>query len=120
MGSLRIIVVEDDALIRLDLATQLRAAGHSVVGTADSATAAVRAVERERPDLVLMDVRLVGEHDGVAAATEIWQRFAIRSLFVSANLDPAARTRAAAANPLGFLDKPFTREGLLAAVGSGG
>jgi CheY-like chemotaxis protein len=120
MGSLRIVIVEDDAFIRLDLATHLRTAGHSVVGTADSAAGAVSAVERERPDLVLMDVRLVGDRDGVEAATEIWQRFAIRSLFVSANLDADARTKAAAANPVGFLEKPFTRERLLAAVGGGG
>jgi len=66
-----------------------------------------------------MDVRLVGDRDGVEAATEIWQRFAIRSLFVSANLDADARTKAAAANPVGFLEKPFTRERLLAAVGGG-
>jgi len=44
MGSLRIVIVEDDAFIRLDLATHLRTAGHSVVGTADSAAGAVSAV----------------------------------------------------------------------------
>jgi CheY-like chemotaxis protein len=115
----RIVVVEDDVFIRLDLITHLRAAGHTIVGTADSAAAAVRIVEHERPDLVLMDVRLMGERDGIEAATEIWQRFAIRSLFVSANLDAAARAKASAANPVGFLEKPFTPSGLLAAVAAG-
>jgi two-component system, response regulator PdtaR len=119
MSNHRIVVVEDDVFIRLDLTTQLRAAGHTVVGTADSAAEAVRVVEHERPDLVLMDVRLVGDRDGIEAATEIWQRFAIRSLFVSANLDAAARAKASAANPVGFLEKPFTPNGLLAAVAAG-
>jgi CheY-like chemotaxis protein len=73
-------------------------------------------VERVRPDLVLMDMRLIGEGDGIDAALEIWQRFGIRSLFVSANLDPGARAKAASANPVGFLEKPFTRTSLLAAV----
>src|SRR5262249_934240 len=72
--------------------------------------------ERERPDLVLMDVRLLGDRDGIDAATEIWQRFAIRSLLVSANLDTAARSKASAANPIGFLEKPYSPTSLLAAV----
>ena len=116
MGNLRIVVVEDEIFIRLDLMTHLGAAGHMVVGTADCADEALKTVERERPDVVLMDVRLAGERDGIDAALEIWRRFAIRSLFVSANLDSAARARAAAANPIGFLEKPFTRANLLAAV----
>jgi CheY-like chemotaxis protein len=116
MGNMRIVVVEDDVFIRMDLTTHLRAGGHTVVATAASAADAVRLVERERPELVLMDVRLIGDRDGIEAATEIWQRFKIRSLFVSANLDPAARARAAAANPVGYLEKPFTSHGLLAAV----
>jgi len=116
MGNHRIVVVEDDVSIRLDLMTHLRSGGHAVVGTADSAADAVRVIERERPDLVLMDVRLLGDRDGIDAATEIWQRFAIRSLLVSANLDTAARSKASAANPIGFLEKPYTPTRLLAAV----
>jgi DNA-binding NarL/FixJ family response regulator len=116
MGTKRIVVVEDEIFIRLDLMTHLGTAGHAIVGTADSADDALATVERERPDIVLMDVRLAGERDGIDAALEIWRRFAIRSLFVSANLDSAARSRAAAANPIGFLEKPFTRANLLAAV----
>ena len=116
MENLRIIVVEDDLFIRLDLMTHLTAAGHTILGTADSAAGAVRLAEREHPDLMLMDVRLIGEGDGIDAATEIWRRFAVRSLFISANLDAGARARAAAANPVGFLEKPFSPHGLLAAV----
>lgn len=118
MATQRVIIVEDDVFIRFDLMTHLMNAGHSVVGTADCASDAVRLVEQERPDLVLMDVRLIGEADGIDAATEIWRRFNVRSLFISANLDAAARARAAAANPIGFLEKPFTPSGLLAAVGT--
>jgi CheY-like chemotaxis protein len=119
MASLRIIVVEDDVFIRLDLMTHLRAGGHTVVGSAASAAEAVRLAERERPELILMDVRLAGDRDGIDAATEIWQRFAIRSLFVSANLDARARAKAAAANPVGYLEKPFSPHSLLAALAAG-
>jgi two-component system, response regulator PdtaR len=116
MGNLRIVVVEDEVFIRLDLMTHLQLAGHHVVGTADSARGAVRIVDRERPDLVLMDVRLIGDQDGISAAIQIWEQFGIRSLFVSANLDAAARAKAAAANPVGFLEKPFTASRLIEAV----
>jgi CheY-like chemotaxis protein len=118
MASLRIIVVEDDVFIRMDLVTHLRAGGHTVIASADSAAEAVRLAERERPELMLMDVRLAGDGDGIDAATEIWRRFAIRSLFVSANLDAGARAKAAAANPVGYLEKPFSPHSLLAAVSS--
>jgi DNA-binding NarL/FixJ family response regulator len=118
MDNLRIVVVEDEAFIRLDLITHLQAGGHQVVGTADCAADAVHVVEQKRPYMVLMDVRLIGERDGIHAATEIWQRFAIRCLLVSANLDAGARARAAGANPIGFLEKPFNKNSLLAAVGA--
>jgi two-component system, response regulator PdtaR len=120
MGNLRIIIVEDDVFIRLDLMTHLTSAGHTVVGTADSAAEAIRVTGSEHPDLVLMDVRLLGEGDGIEAATEIWRRYAVRSLFVSANLDAGTRARAAAANPVGFLEKPFSPDRLLAAVVANG
>src|SRR5262249_36216416 len=116
LGNHRIVVVEDDVFIRLDLVTHLRAAGQAVVGTADSAAEAVPVVGRERPQLVLMAVCLLGDRDAIDAATEIWQRFAIRSLLVSANLDTATRAKASTANPIGFLEKPYTPRGLLAAV----
>lgn len=116
MRKLRVVVVEDEVFIRLDLMAHLRDAGHEVVGTANSAATAVRTVEQQRPDLVLMDIRLAGDQDGISAAVDIWNRFGIRSLFVSANLDAGVRARAAAANPVGFLEKPFTAEGLAAAL----
>jgi two-component system, response regulator PdtaR len=118
MANLRIGVVEDDVFIRLDIVTHLKSAGHNVVGTADSATGAVQMVGKETPDIVLMDVRLLGERDGIDAALEIWDRYGVRCLLVSANLDAATRAKAAPANPLGFLEKPYTPSGLLEAVAS--
>lgn len=114
--SLRIVVVEDEPLVRLDLEMLLSAAGHEVVGAVDSADQAVAAAARERPDLMLMDVRLQGARDGIDAAIEIWESLGIRSLFASANLDPSARSRASRANPVGFVEKPFVGAKLLAAL----
>jgi two-component system, response regulator PdtaR len=63
-----------------------------------------------------MDIRLVGAKDGVDAATEIMSRLSIPSLFVSAFTDEATRSRAAPAQPLGWLTKPFTVEQLVESV----
>ena len=102
--------------MRLDIEAMLTAAGHDVVAAADTAEAAVAIAEKERPDLMIMDVRLLGGGDGVNAAIEIWERFGIRSLFASANLDSTMRARANRANPVGFVDKPFLTATLLAAL----
>lgn len=116
---LRVVVVEDEPFVRLDIELALETAGHQVVGTADSADRAVELAQTQRPDAMIMDVRLHGSRDGVDAAIEIWQRFGIRSVFASANLDKELRTRAAAANPLGFVDKPFVSSTLVAALSAG-
>jgi two-component system, response regulator PdtaR len=103
----RVLIVEDEIFIQLDLERELIAAGFTVVGITDTADDAVRLAARENPDVVLMDVRLRGTRDGVDAALEIWERLGIRSLFISGNIDQALMARAAAAEPLGFVHKPF-------------
>jgi DNA-binding NarL/FixJ family response regulator len=61
-------------------------------------------------------IRLVGKRDGIEAAIEIWQRFGIRCVLVSANLDAQNRLRAVAAEPWGFVEKPFSHDELVTAI----
>jgi two-component system, response regulator PdtaR len=110
--SLRVLIVEDEFFISLDMQNMLQALGHVVVGTAVSADEALRVAQRERPDIALVDIRLVGSRDGIEAAEEILRSFGVRSLFVTANADPDTRARAQAVQPLGFLEKPVTVERL--------
>jgi two-component system, response regulator PdtaR len=112
----RVLVVEDEWLISVQLEQMLTAAGFDVAGTVADAAGAVALAGRERPDLVLMDIRLRGPADGIEAAREILDRFGIRSLFVSAHSDPATVARGGAARPAGWLSKPFTEAELLQAV----
>jgi two-component system, response regulator PdtaR len=86
--------------------------GHAVVGIAVSAADAVRMAQSERPDVALVDIRLIGARDGIDAAEKILRRFGVPSLFVTANTDPHTRGRAQAVHPLGFLDKPVTAQRL--------
>ena len=114
--ALNILIVEDEFFIALDAQEQAEQLGHRVVGIAVSADQALAIIERERPDVVLMDIRLTGGRDGIDAAREIRERFGIQSIFVSANTDPSTRRRAEALGPLAFLEKPLTRDRLSQAL----
>ncbi len=114
----RLLIVDDEWLISMQLEQMMTTAGFEVVGTAATAADALALADRERPDLVLMDIRLHGPVDGIDAACQIMDRFGIRSLFVSAHSDAGTMTRSLAARPAGWLPKPFTEAELLQAVRS--
>lgn len=111
----RILVVEDDYLVALTICDLLSGAGYEVLGPAVSGEEAIGVALEALPDLVLMDIRLAGDMDGVDAALEL-ARSGIRSLFVSAHSDPLTRSRGDAASPYGWVEKPFTDTQLLNAV----
>ena len=69
---------------------------------------AIRLAGEILPDIILMDIRLAGEMDGITAAREIRERFGIGSIFMTANSDPATRALAENARPLGFMAKPYS------------
>jgi CheY-like chemotaxis protein len=113
----RILLVEDDYFVALSSEDALSDAGHDVVGVAANADDAVALAGAERPDLVVMDIRLSGLRDGIDAAKEIRDRFAIPSIFVTAQADPGTRQRGEReAHPLGWLMKPFAASELADAV----
>ena len=112
----RILIVEDEFLIALSTEEALLAEGFDVVGVAATFEQALSIAERERPDLVLMDIRLASSRDGVDTAIEIRRRFGLASLFTSANQDPENVARAQVAEPVGWLPKPYNIESLIAAV----
>jgi CheY-like chemotaxis protein len=112
----KILIVDDELWAALDMEWVVQTLGHEAIGPATTAEQAIELAGRMRPDLVLMDIRLANDSDGVTAAIEIRQRFDIPSLFVSAHGDQMIRSRAAAARPLGFIEKPFTPDALALAI----
>lgn len=112
----RVLVVEDDWLIAAQIQTCLSAAGFDVTGVAVEPSEALRLARAVPPHLVLMDIRLLGDADGVELAKQLWKELGLRCLFVSANIDAGTKPRAAEARPLGWLPKPFTEAELIAAV----
>jgi len=102
-----VLIVEDEALIGLDLKKKLEQAGYSVPLIADNAADALLGVERLRPDLVLMDIRLRGPQDGIEAAEQIRRSFHVPVMFVTAHADRDTLERAKITEPFGYIVKPF-------------
>lgn len=111
----RIMVVEDNYFVALTIENALMDAGYEVLAVLDSGEAALESVAELKPDLVLMDIRLAGELDGIDTAIAL-QRQGVVSLFASAHFDDAMKERGAAAVPAGWLVKPFSESELLGAV----
>jgi two-component system cell cycle sensor histidine kinase/response regulator CckA len=103
----RILIVEDEAIVAMDLAATLRRLGYAVDGSADTGAAAIELVSNDPPDLVLMDIRLKGALDGIQAGTVIYHEHGIPVVFLTAHADADTVQRAKEASPYGYLVKPF-------------
>ncbi len=102
----RILLVEDEFIIAMYMRRLLEKLGAQVEGPFATGEEALRGAERFRPDLVLMDIKLAGEMDGVETADRLRARSPAAVVFTSAFSDEETRSRAAGVNPAGFLTKP--------------
>src|SRR5262245_61615123 len=114
--SARILVVEDEAVVALDVEDRLRRLGHEVVGTADSSASALALAAEVRPDLVLMDIALRDGADGIAAAERLRAELAVPVVFVTAFADSDTLERAKRVSPHGYIVKPFDERDLRATI----
>jgi PAS domain S-box-containing protein len=112
----RVLVVEDEALIALDLEVRLERLGYRVVGTADEADAACELALREEPDVVLMDIRLRGERDGIDAAEMLRAHSGVPVVFLTSHADDATIAATERASPYGYVLKPFDERTLVATI----
>ena len=112
----RVLIVEDDVLLSTVLEDALTYEGYAVVGTARSAEQAISMAVDHGPDLVLMDVKLLDNSDGIAAAGEILERTGIRCLMATGQTDAKTKERAAMVQPLGWLPKPYGNQEMVQAV----
>ena len=102
---LRILIAEAHPIVALGLADLLHTLGYVLVGSVASGQEAILAAGEHRPDLMLVDVDLRGEMDGIAAGVAIHNRLGIRCVFLAEHVDAMMRTRAAEAGPVAILDK---------------
>lgn len=103
----RILVVEDEKLVAKDIAKLLKKLGYFVIGTINSGEEAIKKVAELLPDLVMMDIMLKGEMDGIEAAENIKSHFDIPIIFLTAYADENTLQRAKITEPFGYILKPF-------------
>ena len=103
---MRVLIVEDEAIIALHLAILVAELGHEVCATAASAAGAIALATLHNPHVVLMDVRLADGSSGIDAARELHAQQALRCIFLSANLDEATKTALLPYEPIDFVGKP--------------
>ncbi|MBI5426865.1 MAG: response regulator [Nitrospinae bacterium] len=110
---IRILVVEDDIGVALVVKTCLESAGHEVIAIAPTAERAIEEFEDRQPDLVLMDIMLKSDLDGIEAARVIRSRSNVPIVFVASYGDEDTIKRAEGTHPSGFIIKPFRGNMLL-------
>jgi CheY-like chemotaxis protein len=107
-----ILVVEDEGVVSIDIRNMLRNAGYGIAAVAFQGEEAVRKAEMTKPDLVLMDIGLKGEIDGIEAAKKIRDRFHIPVIFLTGFADESTMAKAKEVDPSGFIIKPINEEEL--------
>ncbi|MBD1829559.1 EAL domain-containing protein [Microcoleus vaginatus GB1-A2] len=108
----KILIVEDESIIAEDISDSLISLGYSITGMVYSGEEAIEYAAKFRPDLVLMDVNLQGEIDGITAAAEIRLRFQIPVVYLTAYADESTLWRVNATKPFGYIVKPFEEKNL--------
>ncbi len=107
MSQLKVQIVEDEGVVALDIRRHLESFGYKVVGSYASGEEAIAHFKENDPDLVLMDIRLQGEMDGIEAARIIRERFRVPVIILTAYADEKTIERAKFIEPFGYIIKPF-------------
>ena len=112
MEKARILIVEDEAIIAMEIENQLQSLGYEVTSIVDTGEKAIKKAEADKPDLMLMDIRIKGEMDGIDTAEVIRNRFGIPVIFSTAYLDHERIERAKITMPFGYVLKPIQERDL--------
>jgi CheY-like chemotaxis protein len=108
MGAQTILIVEDEAIIARELGVRLQGLGYEVRAIASNGREALDLLGQDRVDLVLMDIVLPGDMDGIETATEIRKRWSIPLVYLTAYTDESTLLRAKLTKPYGYIAKPYT------------
>jgi two-component sensor histidine kinase len=113
---IKILIVDDEQLIALDVQNYLKKIGYGVTGIASSGKEALEMAAKTKPDLILMDIVLKGSMDGIETARRIRVQHDIPSIFLTAYIDDEKIERAKVAQPFGYILKPFDKKELRVAI----
>ena len=113
---IKILVVEDEMIIAAKIAMQLTSLGYEVTGILPRGEEAIEHVKENKPDIVLLDINLKGNLDGIETATQIQQLYNIPIIYLTANADEGTFNKAKTTRPAAFISKPFKQLDLQRAI----
>ena len=116
MGNENILIVEDERIIAIDLQRRLEKFGYHVTAIAATGTQALESIEAQLPDIILMDIMLAGDMDGIQTAEIVKERHEIPVLFLTAFSDEKTLERAKHVEPVGYILKPFKEKELYTSI----
>jgi len=116
MQKIKIQIVEDESIFAMDLVSQLKSMHYSVISITDTGEKAVKEADKKEPDLILMDIKLKDDMDGIEAAQKIRKRKNIPIIFITAYAEEKTLTRAKVTEPFGYLLKPINKRELRAVI----
>jgi PAS domain S-box-containing protein len=116
MSQTRILVVEDEGIVSLEIQSRLRSFGYHIAGTADTGEEAIVKAAQTQPNLILMDIRLKGKLNGIMAADHIRVNFDIPVIYLTAYADEHTLKQAKVTEPFAYLLKPFEERDLYTAI----
>jgi PAS domain S-box-containing protein len=112
----RVLIVEDEAIISMDIKRLLSVSGYIVAAVAATADQTIQAIETSDPDLVLMDIHLKGSMDGIETAMQVRHKFKLPVVFVTAHADKQTLERARQTEPFGYIVKPISALSLTSTI----
>lgn len=107
MSGIKVLVIEDESIVSKDIQNSLKKLGYIVVGSAATGERAIELADELKPDIVLMDIMLKGEMNGIEAADIIRKNLRIPIIFLTAYTDDATLSKAKITEPFGYIIKPF-------------
>ncbi len=112
----RIFLVEDDEILAKTTEWRVRKLGYDFLGKAASGEEALALIATLHPNVILMDINIHGEMDGIAVADIVKKQFGIPVIFLTANIEPETIARARETDPKGYVAKPFDDKDLRVAI----
>lgn len=116
MTKTKLLIVEDESIVALDIKNALVKLGHEVIACVSNAEDAMACIKKTRPDIIIMDIHLNHSKDGIETAEDIQRVANIPIIYLTAFADDETISRAVRTNPIGYLIKPFKREELKSTI----
>ena len=112
MEKRKILIVEDETITAEDIKEKLKSVGYKITGIASSYDKVLESIDSNMPDLVLMDIKIKGDKNGIETANYVRRHYDIPIIFLTAFSDKELIEKAKNTEPYGYIIKPFTQEGL--------